>query len=118
VKRHRILRRGRAYGTMPDPKDAIRGKASNEYPTGLLFVCLQANITHGFEFVQQIWNNNPGFHGIYQEPDPITGPGGATFTIPAKPARLRTPELPRFVIPRGGGYFFVPSRAAVDLLAT
>ena len=118
VKRHRILRRGRAYGEHPDTKDAIQGKATNEYPTGLLFVCLQANITHGFEFVQQIWNNNPGFHGIYQEPDPITGPGGSTFTIPGTPARLRTPPLPRFVIPRGGGYFFVPSRAVVDLLAT
>jgi Dyp-type peroxidase family len=118
VKRHRILRRGRAYGVMPDPKEAIRGKTSNEIPTGLLFVCLQSNITHGFEFVQQIWNNNPGFHGIFQEPDPITGPGGGTFTIPAKPARLRTPELPRFVVARGGGYFFVPSRATIDLLAT
>jgi Dyp-type peroxidase family len=118
VKRHRILRRGRAYGELPDPQKAMIGDVSNEFPTGLLFVCLQSNITHGFEFVQQIWNNNPGFHGVYQEPDPITGPGGGTFTIPATPARLRTPELPRFVISRGGGYFFVPSRAAVDLLAT
>lgn len=116
VKRHRILRRGRAYGPVTDPEAALAGKHDSAEPSGLLFVCLQANITHGFEFVQQIWNNNPGFHGIYQEPDPIMGPGGSTFTIPAKPARLRTPPLPRFVIPRGGGYFFVPSRATVDLL--
>ncbi|MBZ0237587.1 MAG: Dyp-type peroxidase [Deltaproteobacteria bacterium] len=118
VKRHRILRRGRAYGVLPDPKAAIEGKLNGDTgATGLLFVCLQANITHGFEFVQQIWNNNPAFNGIYQEPDPIMGPGGGPFSIPAKPARLRTPPLPRFVIPRGGGYFFVPSRAVVDLLA-
>jgi deferrochelatase/peroxidase EfeB len=81
-------------------------------------VCLQANITHGFEFVQQIWNNNPAFRGIYQEPDPVIGPGGSTFTIPATPARLRTPPLPRFVIPRAGGYFFVPSRATLEVLTT
>ncbi len=119
VKRHRILRRGRAYGVMPELQDAIAGKLNGESgDTGLLFVCLQANITHGFEFVQQIWNNNPAFNGIYQEPDPIMGPGGGPFTIPARPARLRTPPLPRFVIPRGGGYFFVPSRAVVELLAT
>lgn len=117
VKRHRILRRGRAYGDLPKPEDAMKGNVSDEAAVGLLFVCLQSNITHGFEFVQQIWNNNPGFHGIYQEPDPITGPGDSTFTIPATPARLRTPPLPRFVIPRGGGYFFVPSRATIDVLA-
>ena len=28
------------------------------------------------------------------------------------------PELPRFVTPRGGQYFFVPSRRAVEALAT
>ncbi len=116
VMRHRILRRGRAYGDLPTIDQAMKGDVS-EYPMGLLFVCLQSSIAKGFEFVQQIWNNNPGFHGIYQEPDPITGPGDSTFTIPHEPARLRTPPLPRFVIPRGGGYFFVPSRATIELLA-
>lgn len=116
VRRHRILRRGRAYGELTTAEAALRGEVS-DVPSGLLFVCLQANIAHGFEFVQQIWNANPGFHGLYQEPDPIVGPGGSTFTIPAEPVRLRLPALPRFVVPRGGGYFFMPSRAAVTLIA-
>ena len=60
----------------------------------------------------------PAHHLVEQEPDPIIGRGGSTFTIPHEPARLRTPPLPRFVIPRGGGYFFVPSRATVELLVT
>jgi Dyp-type peroxidase family len=132
VKRHRIIRRGRAYGESLTPDEAMAGE-KRETAHGLLFVCLQASIARGFEFVQQIWNNNPGFHGSFQEPDPIVGPGGSRFTIPAEPLRIRLerpepiPEselkrgedprgLPRFVIPRGGGYFFVPSRTAVETL--
>ncbi len=136
VKRHRILRRGRAYGHLHDADTLIRlllaGEPVEERPaSGLLFVCLQSNITRGFEFVQQIWNNNPGFHGVYQEADAIAGPGGCRYSIPARTVRLRLDNpfpdpaepdedrrlgLPRFVVPRGGGYFFVPSRATVELL--
>jgi Dyp-type peroxidase family len=136
VRRHRVLRRGRAFGgEAVSPEDAMRGVQPKQ-PTGLLFVCLQANISRGFEFVQQIWNNNPGFHGMFQEPDAITGPGGSRFTIPAEPVSLRLSHpdkpvdgapvddpgkdplgLPRFVTPRGGGYFFVPSRSTVARLA-
>jgi deferrochelatase/peroxidase EfeB len=125
VNRHRILRRGRAYGESVTPEQAMRGE-SPAGDCGLLFVALQANIAHGFEFVQQIWNNNPGFHGLYQERDPIAGSGGCHFTIPAEPVRLTVQMpprpgqergLPRFVTPRGGGYFFMPSRTALDVLA-
>jgi deferrochelatase/peroxidase EfeB len=166
VKRHRVLRRGRAYGRLFDAQrllakiiaddgatDAeIAAHAAlpaqveetdaapapdptDETSSGLLFICLQANITHGFEFVQQIWNNNPGFHGVFQEPDVIAGPGGSRFSIPAEPVRLRLEDpfpdapdkdpdcddrlgMPRLVVTRGGGYFFVPSRDTVDLLIT
>lgn len=134
VRRHRILRRGRAYGEYLSPDEVMDG-ATSEVASGLLFVCLQANITHGFEFVQQIWNNNPGFKGLFQEPDVIAGPGGGRYTIPADPVAMRlthpdkpvdevpVPDpskdplgLPRFVTPRGGGYFFVPSRSTVAYL--
>ncbi len=141
VRRHRIIRRGRAYGDRLLTADQLLDgeRDTSGMASGLLFVCLQASITHGFEFVQQIWNNNPCFHGVHQEPDVVVGPGGSRFTIPAEPVRLRLqrsepdPErdarqaieksksydplgLPRFVIPRGGGYFFMPSRATIELL--
>lgn len=137
VRRHRVIRRGRSYGEqLRSARASIQRVAQPGEPpfagnSGLLFVCLQANITHGFEFVQQIWNNNPAFHGLYQEPDIIAGPGGGRFTIPAEPMRIelkrKTPKpdakpkedaygLPCFVTARGGGYFFVPSRDALDVL--
>ncbi|HVK72232.1 MAG TPA: hypothetical protein VM734_02890 [Kofleriaceae bacterium] len=113
VNRHRLLRRGRAFGEAISPEQAMAGATPRE-PVGLLFLSLQASIARGFEFVQQIWNGNPGFGGLHREPDPITGPGGCAFTIPADPVRLRLPDLPRFVTPRGGAYFFLPSRTALE----
>ena len=101
--RHRLLRRGRAYGEGGGPR-------------GLLFISLQASIARGFEFVQQTWLVNPGFHGLDGEPDPIAGPGGCPITIPADPVRIRLPPAPRFVTTRGGGYFFVPSISALHRL--
>ena len=116
VNRHRLLRRGRAYGEAPTVEAALAG-ADATAAVGLLFVSLQASIARGFEFVQQIWNGNPGFHGLHGETDPITGPGGCPFTIPARPVRLRLDDLPRFVTARGGEYFFLPSRSALDRIA-
>jgi deferrochelatase/peroxidase EfeB len=116
VNRHRLLRRGRGFGEAPTVEAALAG-ADATATVGLLFVSLQASIARGFEFVQQIWNANPGFNGLFQEPDPVVGPGDHHFTIPGTPVRLRLPVLPRFVIPRGGLYAFVPSRAALEVLA-
>jgi len=103
--RHRLLRRGRAYG--PEPR-------------GLHFICLSANIARQFEFVQHTWLDNPNFRGRYDDTDPLVGsrlPYGDTFTEPAAPVRRRHVGLPRFVLPRGGGYFFLPGISALRSLA-
>jgi deferrochelatase/peroxidase EfeB len=115
VNRHRILRRGRAYGPALAIDDAIAGRG-REGRRGLLFISLQASIARGFELVQQTWNVNPGFLGLDDEPDPIAGPGQGAFSIPASPLRIRLAGLPRFVTVRGGGYLFLPSRAALERL--
>jgi len=117
VRRHRILRRGRAYGTPVEPEDVLAGR-DPPGTRGLLFVSLQSSIARGFEFVQQTWLANPGFHGLFDEADPITGPGGGPYTIPASPVRVRLCNLPRFVTVRGGAYFFLPSIRALQRLAT
>lgn len=116
VNRHRILRRGRAFGP-PLAIDAAIAGDDDGARRGLLFVSLQASIARGFEFIQQTWNVNPGFHGLSGEPDPITGPGGRPFTIPHDPVRLRLHGVPRFVTCKGGGYLFLPSRAALERLS-
>jgi Dyp-type peroxidase family len=115
VNRHRILRRGRSYGT-PLPYDAAIAGRDDGVARGLYFVCLQSSIARGFEFIQQSWLANPGFLGLHREVDPIIG-GSGHVTIPAEPVRLRLGNIPPVVINRGGGYFFVPSLRALARIA-
>jgi deferrochelatase/peroxidase EfeB len=57
---HRLLRRGRPFGRA--------GEAQ-----GLHFMALNSNLTRHFEFIQNAWLMNPGFAGLSQEADPLTG---------------------------------------------
>jgi Dyp-type peroxidase family len=122
-KRHQILRRGRIYGSpvaaSMDPDDIMRGDSSGE--RGLYFICLNANISRQFEFVQHSWVNSPKFAGLYADPDPLVGarsglPTEDVFTIPADPVRQRAVAMPGFVKVRGGGYFFLPGIRALRYL--
>lgn len=117
-KRHRLLRRGRAYGPPLAPEAALNGGAGDGSPRGLHFICLCANIKRQFEFVQHTWANNPKFGDLYEDPDPLTGPAGRAFTIQAEPFRRRMTGLPSFVGVRGGGYFFLPGVRAIRYLAS
>lgn len=118
ISRHRILRRGRSYGAPLDLADAKAGRGDGA-SRGLYFICLQASIARGFEFIQQTWLSSPGFHGMHGEPDPImgNGDGSCPFTIPASPVRLRLHAVPSVVTVRGGGYFFLPSMKALARIA-
>lgn len=118
VERHRILRRGRSYGTPLSDEYALDGRDDGK-PRGLYFICLQASIARGFEFIQQTWLSNPGFNGLFCELDPIMGNGDGTsdVTIPMSPVRLRLPKVPSVVTVKGGGYFFLPSLNALTRIA-
>ncbi|MFF7082341.1 Dyp-type peroxidase [Streptomyces lavendulae] len=110
-RRHRLLRRGRAYGG--------DGEADGDGETGLHFLCLGANISRQFEFVQHTWLNNAHFNGLYDGPDPVVAPRqdhDATFTVQAVPVRTRYRGLPQFVSIRGGAYFFLPGLQALRYL--
>ena len=107
---HRLLRRGRSYGP------AAGGPAG----TGLYFMCLAANVSRQFEFVQHTWLNNATFNGLYDDADPLTGgrcSASAAFTVQARPVRRRYQGLPQFVRTRGGAYFFLPGISALRYLA-
>jgi Dyp-type peroxidase family len=126
--RHRIIRRGRAYGPPAapsmDPGDII-GRPDDHQERGLHFICFNTQIGRQFEFIQQTWVNSPKFEGLYEDDDPLIGDRGGTeqlpsgtFTIQQVPVRKRVTGMPRFVTVRGGGYFFMPGLSAVRYLAS
>ena len=108
---HRILRRGRKFGktiSVPPKEDGV--------DRGLLFICLNTDVTRQFEFVQQTWILNPNFATLYDETDPLIGPKG-TMTIREEPLR-RIIDVDTFVQMAGGEYFFLPSLPALAYLET
>jgi deferrochelatase/peroxidase EfeB len=120
-KRHRLLRRGRAYGPPLPPEERLADGASDDEPRGLYFICLCANVTRQFEFVQHTWINNRKFDGLYDDADPLVGrrdASGGIFTVPRRPVRRRITGMPSFVTVHGGGYFFMPGLRALRYLAS
>ncbi len=117
---HRILRRGREYVL-----EATRDDGGRVVQRGLRFICLNANISRQFEFIQASWLANPKFEGL-DEGDPLvgnraplsTGRPSDTFTRP-QPNGLcgRFAAVPQFVHVRGGAYFFLPGISALRYLA-
>jgi Dyp-type peroxidase family len=108
---HRILRRGRKFGTKLTDKTKDDGA-----DRGLLFMCLNTDIERQFEFVQQTWLLNSSFATLFEEVDPLVGPAGR-MTIRDGPLR-RTASLETFVRMAGGDYFFLPSLPALQFLAS
>lgn len=106
VRPHRLVRRGRTY-TEGDER-------------GLYFLALNANLARQFEFIQHGWLNGNAFTTLDDPDDPLVGAraqGPSSFTVPALPARHRYRDLPQFVQVRGGAYFFLPGRSALQYLA-
>jgi len=125
VRFHRILRRGREYGSELSPEEALQPVADNS-TRGLHFICLNANISRQFEFLQSAWIAKTKFSGLTGESDPLLGnresitgcPVTGNFTIPGDGTlRRRVSGLPQFVTVRGGAYFFLPSLRALRYFA-
>lgn len=122
--RHRLLRRGRQYGAFVPREQLLAAGGSQSWPPGdrgLHFIGLAGNITRQFEFLQRTWLENPRFHGLYRDPDPLLGghkPDDRSFTVQAAPIRRRYASLPSFVTVRGGAYFFLPGMRALRYLAS
>lgn len=67
-----------------------------------------------------VWANDPNFHELGNERDPIFGTQDGTFdmTIPKRPIRKKIKGLPAFTTIRGGAYFFLPGIKALRYLAS
>lgn len=123
---HRLLRRGRKYGPALSLDDALSGAPETD-EAGLYFICLNANISRQFEFVQSAWLAGTKFDGLSGEGDPLLGHrqplnNGANTDVYSMP-QANGPDrqltaLPAFVTVRGGAYFFLPGLRALRYLAT
>lgn len=114
MNRRRMIRRGGTYGpSLPEgaPEDGVeRGIAA--------FVGC-ASLVRQFEFAQNVWANDPRFHELQNERDPIIGAHDGTYdmTIPKRPIRKKIKGLPAFTTVKGGAYFFLPGIRALRFLA-
>lgn len=117
-KHHRLLRRGRKYGSALSAEEALASSLGKGDERGLHFICLCANIERQYEFVQRTWVNSTKFDGLYEDADPLVSGGTRDFTVQAEPVRKRYLQLPPFVGTRGGGYFFLPGVRALRYLAS
>jgi Dyp-type peroxidase family len=126
VRFHRILRRGREYGSELSPEQALQPEPLEDPARGLHFICLNANISRQFEFLQNAWIATTKFSGLTGESDPLLGnrhllpgcPVTSNFTMPGDGTLPhRVSRLPQFVTVRGGAYFFLPSLRALRYFA-
>jgi Dyp-type peroxidase family len=115
VNRHRIMRRGITYGdVLPE------GAEDDGKDRGVIFMCLQAHLARGFEFVQSQWANGGNAFRLAEDQDVIVGPqdtdGPAKMTVPGRPPFFLGP-LSRLVTTRGGEYYFTPGINGLHHLA-
>ncbi|KAJ5229678.1 hypothetical protein N7489_010386 [Penicillium chrysogenum] len=140
-ERHLMMRRGIPYG--PVTKTNEKGAGVSQHDRGLLFVSYQSDITNGFRFVQKEWANKAdkpvdfsdklggkapqGIDAIigqmppyyraendvtkYDSPAPNANFPDVEKPVP-KPSKHWIP-IERWVIPRGGEYFFAPSISGI-----
>lgn len=126
-KNHRILRKGRPYGppmtAFMDIKSMLMAAPEiAEAERGLNFICFNADIDRQFEFIQHTWVNNPKFHDMFNDVDPLIGVQPdedmpLEFRVPTGSARKRYTNIPQFVKVVGGSYFFFPGIHAIEHLA-
>jgi Dyp-type peroxidase family len=125
-KRHRILRRGVAFGkALADGEAAVAEPAESQFSQrGLLFVALNADLERQFEFLQRLYMNDGEAAKQGRDADPLVGSrpeDPSDFVVPGDAAQARTtmicPKLPQFVKCLGGGYFFLPALHALAELA-
>jgi Dyp-type peroxidase family len=126
VRFHRIVRRGREYGPGLTPEEALAPAPTDDPERGLHFLCLNANISRQFEFLQNAWVMNTKFSALTGASDPLLGnrepipgcPATDDFILERRgSARRRVSGLPQFITVRGGAYFFLPSLRAIQYIA-
>ena len=117
----RILRIGISFGPPLRDRFATKKDDPKFRKRGVLFLSIQASIEDQFEFLMARWMGNParpkmpGGHDMFVGQNGSVGEGRerrcVIFGTDAQQAEIRTAQ--QWVIPTGGGYFFVPSLPAL-----
>ena len=123
VNRHRILRRSYPYGQLV-PRHMSAPDVNQGAGQGLIFIALNSSISRQFEFIQRQWLNFGNELNQGDDRDPLTGAQDCSgrMVIPANAwdagdePGLICPNLPSFVLTRGGDYFFLPGIRAYTAL--
>jgi hypothetical protein len=78
-----------------------------------------ASLVRQFEFAQNVWVNDPNFHELGNERDPIIGAQDGTYdlTIQKRPIPRKIKGLPAFTTATGRAYCFLPGIEALRYLA-
>ena len=115
MNRRKMIRRGGTYGP-PLPE----GAPEDGQERGIAAFVGCASLVRQFEFAMNVWANDPNFHELGNERDPIVGTQDGSFdvTIPKRPIRKKIKGLPAFTTIRGGAYFFLPGIKALRYLAS
>lgn len=115
IERRRMIRRGGTYGpALPE------GAPEDDIERGVAAFVGCASLTRQFEFAMNVWTNDPTFHELRNERDPMFGTqdGSFDFTIPKRPIKRKIGGLPTFTTIRGGAYFFLPGISGLYFLAS
>jgi Dyp-type peroxidase family len=113
--RHRIIRRGRAYGPPLEP-GVMEDDGEDR---GLIFKCYNADIERQFEVIQSRWVDDGDPFGMGADKDPLIGcpvDGAGKMVIQGHPP-IVLGGLPAFTTVRGGEYLIRPGLRALRWLA-
>ncbi|KAF7911766.1 uncharacterized protein EAE98_011881 [Botrytis deweyae] len=123
-----IIRRGISYGGEVTPEEKAAQKSDDEKERGLLFVCYQSDIRNGFNFLTTRWASNhhfpdrkdkfvgehgPGIDAIVGQRLDHHPPRSIGLPDGKDPTEARV-QLDRWVVQRGGEYFFSPGIQALE----
>ena len=123
----RILRVGIPFGRPLQDRYADKSHDPEKGQRGLLFLCVQSSIEQQFEFLVTRWLDDPSRPKMPGGHDLLVGQNGAPgeerkrrcilFGGGLEQVSIETTS--QWIVPTGGGYFFVPSIFALrDVLAS